>query len=497
MRLVVFIVFLVLYFHKYTPSFAQNTDNQLSIAFSATDFPIERSFTISLLIHNSDSRPTVAFPDIPGLVKQGLNRSTTRSEADGREVVDQLITQTYLATRAGTIRVPPFSLSVDGLTVRSSGTTLTVRAVSSPAEVAAALTAAKAKNDKQAAFLQTSVNQTVLYTGQGLQVRLSFLVADNYPYEVKFDQLEQQVATIVRKLKPANAWEENDNISELKGVPVVVNGRKYVEYRLYQSTFFFLATQTGAVRQITLPALPLTVSRQLVSTPVAAIPGSQSSPAAPAATSRAERVTFTSLPLNVQVRPLPRLSDVAMPGQMAVGTFRLVTDLDHNQVAVGQSVRYDIRLEGEGNIAGIQPPQIEASSEELDVFPPQVQSYIGRTGDQVSGYKSFRYFLIPKQKGTLTLAKRFFWVYFDPQSGRYDTLRPQTVLTVGEASDGLARGIVPSDTLDGTGRPSIYAGLEQIESTEQFINWPVLIRAMANVLIILMILGTLFVFARK
>ena len=496
MRLVIFIVFLVLYFYEGNRAFGQSTENQLVIDYSATDFLIERSFTISLLIRDSDSRPTVSFPEIPGLVKQGIARSATRSELGGREVTSQLLVQTYLASQAGTVKVPPFTLTVNGQSVRSPGLTLTVRSVTSSAEAAAMAAATKAKNDEQAAFLRTSVNQTTVYTGEGLRIQLSFFVAENYPYEIKFEQLEQQVAAIVRRLKPVNAWEENDNISESRGIPALVNGRKYVEYRLYGATFFLLATRTAAARQLTLPALPLTVSRQLVPPTIA--PGSTGKPASGTlVTPKTEAVTFVSQPVTIQVRPLPNAPAKSNLGQVSVGTFRLVAEVDHNRVAVGESVRYDIRLEGQGNIAGIQAPQITVSEADLDIFPPQVQSVVGRTGEQVSGYKSFRYYLIPKQKGRLALTNRFFWVYFDPQTGRYDTLRPQTILRVGEASEGQAVGVVPSDTLDGSGRPSIYAGLEQIKSTEQFINWPVLVRAIANVLIVLMILGTLFAFARK
>ncbi|HEX9957975.1 MAG TPA: hypothetical protein VGA96_11975, partial [Fibrella sp.] len=83
MRLVVFIVFLGLYFHTRGRISAQTTDNPLVIDYSATDFLIERQFTISLIIRDSDTRPTVTFPDIPGLVKQGISYSTTRSETGG------------------------------------------------------------------------------------------------------------------------------------------------------------------------------------------------------------------------------------------------------------------------------------------------------------------------------------------------------------------------------------------------------------------------------
>lgn len=494
MRLAIFIVILALYFY-YKPSvLAQSADNPIVIELSATDFVIDRSFTISVLVRGSENRPAISFPDVPGLTKQGTSYSSTRVEISGQEVVNQVVVQTYAATRPGVVVLAPFAVTVNGQTVRSPGARLTVRpspAATNPASATAAVLA-KAKADKQAAFLRTTVSQTRLYTGQGLHVGVSFWVAESYPYEIRFDRLAEQVEAMVRQLRPVNAWEENSNISEARPRPAVLNGRRYVEYPLYSAVFFPLAARTGAPRTIALPAVALTVLRR---TPTPSVPGSQTNRATAAPASPSERVAFVSQPITVAVQPLPARAGAT--GPVAVGTFRLTDDADYSRVAVGQSIRYDLRIEGQGNIAGIQAPQLVSRGGDLDVFPPQAQEQLSLTGGVVSGYKSFRYFLIPKQKGTLPLADRFFWVYFDPQTARYDTLRPQTTLRVGEAADSAISGIVPSDTLDQAGRPSIYAGLEQTDSTEQTINWPVLIRAIANVLIIIMILGTLVVFARK
>lgn len=498
MRLGIFILVFALYFHEKTSAFAQSTDNPIVIELSATSFTIERPFTISINVRDSESRPVVAFPNIAGFVKQGTSYSSSRSEFGGREVVSQVIVQTYAATQPGTFRLAPFTVTVDGQTVRSPGAQLIVRPSATATTSTSALSTtalAKAKTDKRAAFLQTTVNYTRLYTGQGLHIRVSFYVAENYPYELRFDRLAQQVELLTRQLRPVNAWEENDNISELRPRPALLNGQRYVEYPVYSATFFPLATRTGLPRTITLPAVSLRVSRQSPTPVQPTGPGSQTGRAATAAGQQTDEVAFSSEPVTVLVQPLPGRN--GQPGAVSVGSFRLIDEADRSQVGVGQSVRYDIRIEGQGNIASIQAPQLVNAGDGLDVFPPQAQEQIGRTGAAVSGYKSFRYFLIPKQKGPLTLANRFFWVYFDPQIGRYDTLRPRLVLRVGEATDSLATGIVPSDTLDQAGRPSIYAGLEQTDSTEQSVNWPVLVRAIANVLIIIMILGTLFVFARK
>jgi hypothetical protein len=471
------------------PLLAQPAESSAVIELSAADFSIERPFTISVIIRDSENRPTLTFPDIPGLVRQGTSNSSTATEVGGREVVNQVVTQTYIATRPGTFRLAPFVITVNGMNIRSLGTRLVVRP-SASAQTASAIN--RAKTDKQAAFLQTTVSQMSLYTGEGVHIGVSFFVLENYPYELRFDRLAEQVETLTRQLRPVNAWEENDNIIELKPHRIVYSGRKYLEYPLYSATFFPLAGRGGATRTITLPPVSLRVVR--LSQAVAGGLVSQTAAAVGETSRQADAVTFTSQPIILNVRALP--SGRGPVGPVSVGTFRLVDEVDRNRVAEGQSVRYDIRIEGQGNIASIQAPRL-VSSPDVDVFPPQAQEQIGRTGNLVSGYKSFRYFLVPKQKGPLSLANRFFWAYFDPQSGRYDTLRPRTVLRVGEATDSLGTGIVPSDTLDQAGRPSLYAGLEQTDSTEQSVNWSALIRAIANVLIMIMILGTLFVFARK
>ncbi|MBO0932842.1 BatD family protein [Fibrella aquatilis] len=459
------------------------------IELSATEFLIERSFTISVIIPQAENRPTITFPDIPGLTKQGTSTSATRTEVNGREVINQVVTQTYAATRPGTLRVAPFVINVNGQTVRSAGTTLTVRAVTPP--VSASVLAAKV--DKNSALLITSVSQSDVFVGEGLRITVAVYVAENYPYELRFDKLAPQVEAMARQLRPVNAWEENDNISELTPHPITYAGRRYIQYVLYRATFFPLSGQNTATRTIHMPPLQLALTRSSVKV----TPATATTP--PHSVTSAEPLTLTSLPVDVNIKPLP---PHPLRERVSVGQFRLVDEVDRRRVLVGQSLRFDIRIDGRGQIAGIQAPtqptlETTRQAPDLEVFPPTMQEQIGRTDEQVSGYKRFRYFLIPKQKGTLALANRFFWVYFDPQTARYDTLRPQTVLNVINPGDSLTTGIVPTDTITTNGRSSIYSGLEQTDSTKQSINMPVLVRSLANVLIVLMILGTIYVYARK
>lgn len=489
LRLAIFIAVLVLYFCEARPIFAQSADLSPVIEFSATDFLIERPFTISVIIPQAENRPTIAFPDIPGLTKQVTSTSATRSEANGKEVVSQVVTQTYVAIRPGVLTVAPFVVTVNGLAVRSAGVVLTVRAVTPPVSASALA----AKVDKNSALLITAVSQPSVFVGEGVRISVAVYVAENYPYELHFDKLAPQVEVMARQLRPVNAWEENDNISELTPRPITYSGRRYVQYILYQATFFPLSSQVAAARSIQVPPLHLTLTQNSVK------PAPTAATTLPNSATTLEQLTLASLPVTVSIRPLP---PHPLRERVSVGQFRLVDEVDRRRVVVGQSTQFNIRIEGHGQISGIQAPTqlvpgLGKQAPDLDVFPPTMQEQISRDDEQVSGFKRFRYFLIPKQKGTLSLANRFFWVYFDPRTARYDTLRPQTVLSVANPGDSLTGGIMPTDTVTTNGRMSIYSGLEQTDSTQQSINVPVLVRALANVLTVLMILGTIYVYARK
>ncbi len=66
----------------------------------------------------------------------------------------------------------------------------------------------------------------------------------------------------------------------------------------------------------------------------------------------------------------------------------------------------------------------------FDFYEPNVKQNINREAGRVSGTKSFSYFMIPKEPGTYKLGDYFQWVFFNPESKKYDTLKSQQVVTV-------------------------------------------------------------------
>lgn len=480
----IFRTIVVLFFLTVVAGFAQTPTEDIVIEFDQTIFPIERPFTISVIIPNSESRVTVPFPDIPGFAKKGISTSLSPVETDGKTVTNQIIRQTYQALAPGRYRLRPFSLSINGELVYSEGANLMVQ----PSASALAADEAELKKmsvaAKNAAFLSLRVSKSTVYTGQGVALTLSFFVADNYPYVLNFMGLNNQLQTITKKIRPINAWEENEPINELKPIPVSINGRKFREIRLYKSIFFPLSNQP-----IRLPAVSIQLNRPRpkIGPPEAQI----------------ETATFTSQPLTVTVKSLPAHP---LRGRVPVGVFQLEESLDKRQVNVEQSARYTFAIAGEGNIATLSAPTVVNEYAHLNIFPPEERQVISHNGNQVTGTKTFTYFIVAHQNGDVSLANCFQWIYFDPQTARYDTLRPRTQLFVGNkkpSADKQATTLGAIPEIASEAEPThitdrdLYKGIETLDSTKEAINLSVLFRATANVLIVIMLVGMIFVFFKK
>ena len=403
MSIAIFRRIFVLFFLSTRISLAQTPDNVLSIELGVLTFPLERPFTISVAVPNAERRVSVSFPDIIGFDKKGISTSVAPTELDGKTVNSQIITQTYQAQAAGRFRLLPFTIEIDGESARSEGGTLIVqpsKSTTAPQNNTLALAEAASGN---AAFLSLRTSQSVIYAGEGVALTLSFFVSDNYPYELNLTALDRQLQAITKKIRPANSWEENMAITELKPIPVLIKGKKFREFRIFQSVFFPLSNQN-----LKLPAVSLQLARPK---PVIGPP-----------TSQPETVVFTSRPMTIVVQPLPAHP---LRGRVPVGSFQLEEGLERQGVNVGQSVRYTFTITGEGNIATLPAPTLINQVPDFDVFPPEERHTVVQNGNQVTGHKTFAYFIVPHQNGLISLANHFQWIYFDPRTARYDTIQPQ------------------------------------------------------------------------
>lgn len=141
---------------------------------------------------------------------------------------------------------------------------------------------------------------------------------------------------------------------------------------------------------------------------------------------RMEPVSVTSDQPVIEVRPLPP-SPAGFTG--AVGQFTLESKVVPAQAAVGEPVTWTLELQGTGNwpdIAGLPSRDV---SNDFQVVQPKARRTPaeGKLFD-VSLHEDV--VLVPTKPGTYTLSPISF-TYFDPKSGRYQTLTtPRTALTI-------------------------------------------------------------------
>jgi hypothetical protein len=168
----------------------------------------------------------------------------------------------------------------------------------------------------------------------------------------------------------------------------------------------------------------------------------------PAVRGRFEPVRLASRSLALQVRSLPSGSPPSFDG--AVGQFSMSVDTDTDSATVGDPVSLEVQVNGTGLLTTLSAPPLDLPTT-VEAYEPTVESDIERGGRRMQGTKTFTYTFVPRSGGRIALPPVAF-SYFDPDAGRYETLRAEgpTLQVSGEAApravgrtgDGLPVGAV-------------------------------------------------------
>jgi hypothetical protein len=152
----------------------------------------------------------------------------------------------------------------------------------------------------------------------------------------------------------------------------------------------------------------------------------------PAVRGRFEPVRLASRSLALQVRSLPSGSPPSFDG--AVGQFSMSVDTDTDSATVGDPVSLEVQVNGTGLLTTLSAPPLDLPTT-VEAYEPTVESDIERGGRRMQGTKTFTYTLVPRSGGQIALPPVVF-SYFDPDAGRYETLRAEgpTLQVSGEAA---------------------------------------------------------------
>lgn len=398
----------------------------IQISLGPDEIGQNQAWTITVTVNNDRIKNYDNFPDIEGFQKRGTSSSSQTNIINGQISSSQSIIMTYVPTRQGSVNVPSFKMKVNDQLLSVTGKKIKVGA---PVQVQQMdpfrsffdrdpMSDFFGRNEptefidiKEEASLALTTSKDEVYVGEGFTATLSFLIADNNRAPMQFHDLGKQLSEILKKIRPTNCWEENFNIENIEGEPIRIGNKNYTQYKIYQATFFPLNNQ-----QVNFPSVGLEMIKFKVA----------KNPSFFGQNRKEDFKTFYSKPKSVHVKELP---PHPLRDAVAVGNYKLDERLAKNQLQTGQSVLYDFNVYGEGNISSIEKPNL-ANVSNFDFYEPNIKQSINREAGHVTGTKSFSYFMIPKEPGTYKLGDNFQWVFFNPHSKKYDTLKSQQVVTV-------------------------------------------------------------------
>jgi len=170
----------------------------------------------------------------------------------------------------------------------------------------------------------------------------------------------------------------------------------------------------------------------------------------------AKRVTITSEPLKLRVRPVP---DAGKPADFtgAIGRFALEVTAKPTSLRAGEPVTLTVRVFGQGNLDAVAPPKF-TPPEGFKGYEPIVKS---KQADEMgfAREKTFEQVIVPLSPRASVIPPITF-SYFDPEQGRYETLsRGPIQLAVQEAPGGAAPVVVGVLTTPAAPRPQEKLGV--------------------------------------
>ena len=403
-----------------------------SIELGPDEIALNQGFTITITVHNERLREYDDFPNIDGFRKMGITSSSNTSIINGQISSSQSTIQQYAALNEGTFRLKPFSMTVNGKKVSSQGKTIKVGPASRRNTRRDPFSNSlfddyfgrggeeEFMDVKADAFLALTTDKDEVYLGEGFTATLAFYVSEANRAELDFYDVSRQVSEASKLISPSNCWEESFSIENIKGELVVLNKKRYMRYKLFQSAYY-----PWNLEPIELNSVPFELIKYKVSKRRSFFGRNR----------QEDFQTFYSLPKIINVKDLP---PHPLKDQVAVGDYYLEEKVSSTTPKTGESFNYRFQIFGEGNISAINNPDVP-NENTFDFYPPNVRQNIKRGNGKVNGVKQFNYYGIPNEPGEYHLKDYFNWIFFNTKTEQYDTLSSELVLNVsGESKRNLS-----------------------------------------------------------
>jgi hypothetical protein len=157
--------------------------------------------------------------------------------------------------------------------------------------------------------------------------------------------------------------------------------------------------------------------------------------------------------VKIKVDPLPGSAPAEFKG--AVGQFAMSTSIDKKSARTNEAVDVKVTVSGTGNIKLLEAPAVEFPPD-FEQYSPKVSDNISRSGDRITGSKTFEFLVLPRYPG-LKVIKPITFSYFDLGKREYVRLRsPQLEVNVEQGA------ATPGPLIAGTTREDVKLLSEDI-----------------------------------
>ena len=368
-------------------------------------------FTLQLTLANAGmgGGKNIQLPDMgPFHIMSGPNESSSMQIING--AVSSSVTYEYVLQpkELGKFTIGAASIEVDGATLRSNSVTIEV-VKGSPRPKQQAGT-----NDDVTAqigdnlFLRAIVDRT--HVVQGEQVNLTFKI---------FTRVSVANYAVEKNPTMTGFWGEDvETPKNIQTSPETINGKQFRVGVIKRMALF--PTQSGA----------LEVGPMEVQTTVQVQDRRSNDPFESFFRDpfgRQVNYMIRSEAIPIKVDPLP--PDAPPDFKGAVGQFAMSTTVDKKTTRTNEPIDLKVTVSGTGNIKLIESPAVELPAD-FEQYSPKVSDNIDRSGERITGSKTFEYLLIPRYPG-LKVIKPVAFSYYDPAKREYVKLRsPQIELNV-------------------------------------------------------------------
>lgn len=129
-----------------------------------------------------------------------------------------------------------------------------------------------------------------------------------------------------------------------------------------------------------------------------------------------ERKVLSGNPINIEVLPLPEIGK-PLDFTGMVGFFDISVNVEKNEIKQNEPLEVEVMIKGQGNIEMIHKPSF-VKPNDVRVIESDVSVKVLNSIDKLTGWKKFKYVIIPKKSGKLVL-NSFKSHYLDPKTGQY------------------------------------------------------------------------------